>query len=85
MLAKKPKSPPTKETKAQKFIRAGSGPAAAAAADNGLKRELKPVVINFPVPLLERIDAAAGNMGLNRTAFVILAVNERVLKSERGE
>lgn len=84
MLARKPKSPPSKDSKASKFIRAGSGPAAAASPENG-RRELKPIVINFPLPLLERIDQAAGNMGLNRTAFVILAVNERVLKSERGE
>lgn len=84
MLAKKPSKSPTKEAKAQKYIRAGSGPAQAAAA-NGTRGELKPIVINFPVPLLERIDAAAAGMGLNRTAFVIMAVNERLLRAERGE
>lgn len=84
MLAKKPKSP-SKDQKAQKFIRAGSGPAAAAAVANGTRGELKPIVINFPLPLLERVDAAAAAMGLNRTAFVLVAVNERLGRSERGE
>lgn len=87
MIAKKPKSSPkppsSKETKAQKFIRAGQ-PAAAPANANGT-REIKPVLIGFDVALLARIDAAAGQMGLSRTAFVVMSCAERAGRVERGE
>ncbi len=84
MLAKKP-SPPTKETKAQKFIRAGSPGPAPAAANGPDRGQLKPIFVNIPLPLLERINGTAASMGLTRSAFVLMAINERLLKAERGE
>jgi hypothetical protein len=79
MIAKKPKS--QKDLKADKFMQAG---AATPAAANGT-REFKPVLINFERNLLQRIDALALKMGMNRSAFIVNAVAERVLKLERGE
>ena len=82
MIAKKPKSKQsTKETKAAKFIRAGQ-PAAAPAAANGA-REIRPVLIGFEVELLARINAAAEELGITRTAFVVMAVAEKVRRIER--
>lgn len=78
MIAKKPKS--QKDLKADKFMRAG----AASPAANGT-REFKPVLINFERNLLQRIDVLALKMGMNRSAFIVNAVAERVLKLERGE
>lgn len=82
MIAKKPKSP-SKEIKAQKFIRAGAQPAAV--ASNGNARQIKPVLIGFEAALLARIDAAAAQMGLSRTAFVNMSCAERAGRVERGE
>ena len=82
MIPKKPK--PSKETKAQRFIRAGSTPPAAASS-NGSARQIKPVLIGFEQALLARIDGAAASMGLSRTAFVVMSCAERVGRVERGE
>jgi hypothetical protein len=67
-IARKP-TPINKESKAKKFIQ---GP-----ADDG-KLELQPVLINFDKALLARIDSTARSMGLNRTAFVVSAVAEKL-------
>jgi hypothetical protein len=72
MIAKKPTPPTTSETKTQRFIRAGSVPAAPTP-----KRQIKPVLIGFDELLLARLDAAAAEMGLSRTAFVVMVVAER--------
>lgn len=85
-IAKKPKKPatPSKEQKASKFIRAGAGP-----ADNGASsvngRTFRPILTNFETVLLGRIDSFAVQMGLSRSAFIVNAVAEKVLKLERGE
>lgn len=70
MLAKKPAKT---ETRAQRFIQAnGTTP----------KRDLRTVIIGFDRGLLERIDRIAQNMGLNRTAFVVNAVAEKLMQLE---
>ena len=83
-IAKKPasKKSPTaaKESKAQRFIRAGAAPA----EQNGT-RKIKPVLIGFEESLLARFDAAAAQMGLSRTAFVVMSTAERTSRVERGE
>ena len=85
MIAKKPKSKSspkeTKETKAQKFIRGGGKPTAPPPS-NG-PRQIKPVLIGFEVGLLARIDAAAEEMGITRTAYVVMAVAEKTRRLER--
>jgi hypothetical protein len=66
MIAKKPKSKPA------------SAPAAKAFLGKANKRVLKPIIINVDVDLLARIDLAASESGLNRTAFIINAVSEKL-------
>jgi uncharacterized protein (DUF1778 family) len=48
-------------------------------------RDLVRVITRFERDLLQRVDAAAADQGLNRTAFVLNAVAERlrVLKAAR--
>jgi hypothetical protein len=64
MIAKKPKSKPA--ASAQHF------------AGKANKRVLKPIIINVDIDLLARIDLAASESGLNRTAFITNAVSEKL-------
>jgi hypothetical protein len=84
MIAKKPKlsnGGATTTTKANKFIAMGTAPPANGTA----KRELRDVIIGFDRSLLERIDEKARQMGLNRTAFVVNAVAEKLIALERTQ
>jgi hypothetical protein len=74
MIAKKPK-PSAKETK---FIAGG-------ASANGTPRgqfNLVRVAMNFDQELLNKVDQTARSMGLNRSAFIIIAVNEKLRQRE---
>lgn len=75
-IAKKP-TKESAENKARNFIE----PRPAAGA---LKRDLRDVLIGFDASLLERIDRMAQSMGLSRTAFVVNAVAEKLIKLEAG-
>jgi uncharacterized protein (DUF1778 family) len=48
------------------------------------RRRLVRIITRFEVDLLERLDTAAADMGLNRTAFIVNACAERLLQLERG-
>ena len=60
------RKPEIRDQQAEKFIRGNTGGAP--------PRELKPILINFEISLLDRIDAAARDAGLNRSAFIVGAV-----------
>lgn len=73
-IAKKPKSPITDATekKASEFI---------TAADKEAKESKKnrtPILIRLPPTMLERLDAAADGCGLARSAWITLAVDEKL-------
>jgi hypothetical protein len=73
MIAKKPTS-----SKEGKFI--------AGAAANGAPRgqfNFQRIVTNFDQELLNRVDNLARGMGLNRSAFIIMAVSEKVRQMEK--
>ena len=65
----------TGDKEAEQFIRGNNGGAP--------PRELKPILINFEISLLDRIDAAARDAGLNRSAFVVSAVSDKLRQLER--
>jgi hypothetical protein len=77
-IAKKP-SPRAKENAAKKFIQSDNGQAASTT-----KRDLKNVIIAFDMPLLERLDKTAKEMGLSRTGLVNVAVVEKMRRWEMG-
>lgn len=53
------------------------------ASDNGL--DLVAIQVNFDRRLLDRINSHARALGLNRTAFIVNAVGEKLLSLERSE
>jgi hypothetical protein len=74
MIVQKPK----KETQAASFIaRAGS-----TSARNGRARNNVRVITGFDAEFLARLDRAARSMGLNRSAFIVSAVAERLRELE---
>lgn len=71
MIARKPK----KENQAATFIARGAG--------NGRgRRAAVRIITRFDAAFLERIDKAAEAMGLNRSAFIVSAVAERLRQLE---
>jgi hypothetical protein len=68
MIARKPQ----KEAQAAKFIAAGAGNGRAA------RRNFVRIITNFDPELLDRLDAAAAALKLNRSAFIVSAVTERL-------
>jgi hypothetical protein len=75
MIARKPK---TSAAKAATFINAKAPNGSAA-----VKLDRKPVLVNIDGALLERIDAMAREMGLNRSAFIINSVAEKLRALEQ--
>lgn len=73
MIARKPKR---KEGKAIGFIRGASAP------NKPAKRRKVRVITGVDEGLLERVDAAAAAQGLNRSAFVMTAIAERLRQLE---
>jgi hypothetical protein len=71
-IARNPRRTPktARDKKAEKFIRGKNG--------TPPPRELKAVPVNFDVGLLERIDLAARDLGLNRSAFIVSAAGEKL-------
>lgn len=47
-------------------------------------RRLVRIITRFDADLLKRLDAAAADCGLNRSAFIVNAVSERLLQLERA-
>ena len=70
----------SKETKAKAFIHQSPNSNGGASTP---KRELRDVLIGFDRALLERIDRAAQNMGLSRTAFVVSSTAKAVMIFEK--
>jgi hypothetical protein len=76
MIAPKPK----KETQVASFIaRARAG----TSARNGRARNNVRVITGFDAEFLARLDRAARKMGLNRSAFIVSAVAERLRELEK--
>jgi hypothetical protein len=76
MIAKKPK-PSAKEAT---FI------TGAAASNSGTPRgqfNFQRVTINVDQAMVNKVDAQARSMGLNRSAFILMAIHEKVRQMER--
>jgi hypothetical protein len=69
---------PKKDVQAARFIRGARKTDGA-----GAKRNLVPVWLNFDQQLLERVHDMAKTMGLNRSAFIVNAVAEKLRQLEQ--
>ncbi|HTH42867.1 MAG TPA: hypothetical protein VL498_06865 [Terracidiphilus sp.] len=74
-ITRNPKKKPASisEATANKFIKGSA---------NGAGRQLVPVLIKFERGFLDRLDLQARNRGLNRTAFVISTLGDRIAELE---
>jgi hypothetical protein len=74
MISKRPK------TNESKFV------AGAAASNSGTPRgqmNFQRVTINVDQAMLNKVDMQARSMGLNRSAFILMAIHEKVRQLER--
>ncbi len=84
MIAKKPvKSASKTASKEKTFISKGSASNGNGSARPGRQLSLKPVLVNFDQALLDRATSAAQSMGLNRNAFICMAVAIYLNKENR--
>lgn len=68
---------PKKDAAASRFIRNAKDTAA------GARRKLVPVWVNVDQDLLDRLNDMAKAMGLNRSAFIVNAIAERLRQLEQ--